>query len=795
MPLKTLFSLANRPESLSGHLDLDAAIDLNGTYPEISLTMASKDIMPDARTSETLGLTRPLSLRARVKGRKRYHAQIVLNSNISGRSETKIDYDAPAKLAAVNAHVQTLRLPGYKTGDIALHTDADLKDTTVVSAFETLSIPELAFPLRGPVHGRYSIRRIDRFYPDANRSAVVQGTFALNTAQDAVALDLTMSGIGRLDVTAGATGKTLRSTSLDLGRLFALLNIPAPLTGDVAVNAHANDENITVSVHSDRLLPSKELNATLRPFPLDASLRLRHRTDRYLGSVKLRSASDTLTARTIRFDPSGQRIQTRYALDIGDANRSILRLPPDIFEKQITLHGMLHADADRQSLSLHSDPILFTPDIHRKIDKNATAPLPAVFDINMSRTSNAIEADASVTAEKMLLSPVRAYYDTNTSMLDLTAFLKTKRFLGNTSLAFRGTVDGRGVQHGRLYVTARAKELNVTRLHVDPEHNDISFNASLAADPLHGSNAAHKKYTLKIALQTQPEINVMLQSESLDGNLSAVINDNLLIAHMSNLSLQQLLYFAYKTPPVTGGHLDGNIYLKTSDMRDGNLSRLNGGFDIHLRDAFLQGANIDSYLQTLQDSQDFSLFQGSVMKLPIIRNIKQVAEGGNAKNQTEITQARFAATITNGELVCSDCAAATPYHRIAAAGNVNLPRAAFDHFFVSLLKPNGCPYFVQEVSGKINDPKINLAASGIRVISGTVVSIASNVTEATSWLTGVIYKVTTATGKAISYVPIAGQRTDKAINRVSGTLHGSVSRLDECTPFYLGTIPPPKEAN
>jgi hypothetical protein len=110
---------------------------------------------------------------------------------------------------------------------------------------------------------------------------------------------------------------------------------------------------------------------------------------------------------------------------------------------------------------------------------------------------------------------------------------------------------------------------------------------------------------------------------------------------------------------------------------------------------------------------------------------------------------------------------------------------------VALLKPDGCPYFIQKINGSLYDPEVNLAESGIKVIGGAVVSTISNVTEAAELITGIIFEITSATGKAIQYVPVAGKPAEETLKSVTGTLHGTVKRVSGCTPFYLGTVPHP----
>jgi hypothetical protein len=418
--------------------------------------------------------------------------------------------------------------------------------------------------------------------------------------------------------------------------------------------------------------------------------------------------------------------------------------------------------------------------------------MPVSIDLNASRQGESADVNAAVVSDYFTLSPVHASYRQKTSAFSLEALLNTGLKIGRTFARFKGTVEGGSVSQGTLSVTAGAQKLEVTGLQINPEKKDFDADIKLALAPLDAPKTS-KRAMLYGSIHTRPQMHASLYSESFEGNISAVMNDTLLIVHAVRLSIPQLLHFVSEAPRLTEGTLSADIILNSPPILEGNLSRLSGGIDLRAQNLRIEGIDIDSYLETLRNTQDLSLFQGSLFELPIVRSVKSLPQGLLSKDaiRTVITQARFAASVSDGILVCEDCAAATPTHRVAFAGDIDLTTRRFKHFYAALLNPKGCPYFMQRINGTLDNPRVDLAESGVKVIGGAVVSLASNVTDAADWLTGIIYRVTSATGEVLRYVPIAGKAADSALNTVSGTLHGVTGSVTGCTPFYIGVIPPP----
>ena len=797
IPLETLFSILNRPDIVSGYLDLNGSVDLHAKDPLLAVTATARELFPRNALAKEVNLTRPGNVSISLVGQKgHYDAKLTTDSPLIEGGSLDLRYDAPLRRANVDGTIRKINLPWFSSRDMTLHTDADLSKrvltgTKIASPTEMLASPriDLSKELNATMH--YRIGALERFIPDANRTAVLTGNASVHRHAAATDMDVTVNGIGHVGIALSKEAKQLTATNVNLQKLFGVLGRPAPVNGDVNLSAAFGENNGAVMLRSSRLTPSHELNASLRAFPLDARATFTHQKLQYFrGDVSLRTAYDTLLLRSFALALPEKRLDAVFRFDAGDLSRSFLVVPEGLIGNRLTLQGDTHLRAEHQQLSVRTAHLEFDRRIHRMLDKNATGALPASIDMNVSRSPRLLDVNASVVSDRFTLAPIHADYRLDTTALSFDALLDTDMKIGKTRTVFKGNFEDGTVSHGELNVTARAEALEVSHLRLNPADKDYDADFKLSLAPLDAPDTP-KKAVIYGSVRTLPEVNVNIRSESFEGNLSAVMNDNLLIVHASQLSLPQLLHFVSKAPTVTEGVLSGNVILNSPPLLEGNLSRLDGGIDIKANGLRIEGIDIDDYLETLRQTQDLSLFQGSLSELPIVRSVKNLPGDLLTKKvvRTDITQARFGASVRNGMLVCEDCAAATPTHRVAFAGNINLVTRRFDHFYAALLNPQGCPYFMQRINGTLSDPRVNLAESGVRVIGGAVISLASNVTDAANWLTGVINKVTSATGEVISYVPLAGKTADQALNTVSGTLHGATAV--ECTPFYIGVIPPP----
>ena len=800
IPLEILASILNQPQKLKGSVGLNGTIDFKEAYPAVTLKLDANKLIPSEPLATELNMTEPGVVSVLLRGQKGLY-DIDLDADSPLLRDVKLHgrYDVPGKQAHIDGKIKKIHLPWYRTNDVQLRMNADLSKRvltgiSIASPYETFTLSEVELSNSMDIALNYRLGALERFIPDANQSAEVTGHANIQLDTNRTNVRTTVERIGFFDFYMSAGTQRFTVSDANLKNIAAILDRPIPVDGNVSLFVTRDNAHTTGRLHTDRLVPSPELNTTLRPFPLDANLTLiSNGLQRFTAEATLRTGNDSLAFPSVTLDLSRKYLEAVFRIDLDDLSRSALVIPQGFVGNALSLQGRMQLTPARQLFHTRTTQLELDRHIHRMLDKNASAALPLTIDINASRTAHVLDINASAATDLFTISPLQVIFNRESALLTLQTMINTDLGLGNTSVEFNGTIDGGdSISDGRLHLKARADELEVARLRVNPSKRDVDAEIKLALSPL-GAPSAEKRATVYATVHTLPEINVKLRTESFEGNLSAVMNDNLMIIHAAGLSLPQLLQFASKAPTVTQGTLSGNVIFNSQPFLDGNLSRLTGGIDIRTRNLRVEGIDIDDYLNTLRQTQDLSLFQGSLSQLPIVRSVKTLPGDMFTEKtiRTDIVQGRFGAAVKNGMLVCEDCAAATPVNRVAFAGNINLATKRFDHFYAALINPQGCPYFMQRINGSLSDPKINLAESGVKVIGGAVVSLASNVTDAANWLTGVIYRVTSETGKALNYVPIAGKPADKAINRVSGTLHDATTT--QCMPFYIGEVPPPVE--
>ncbi|MEJ2469105.1 MAG: hypothetical protein P8Y51_08615, partial [Campylobacterales bacterium] len=543
--------------------------------------------------------------------------------------------------------------------------------------------------------------------------------------------------------------------------------IPALLDGNLTLSAALENGKFATAFYSPVLSPSSELNGTLRAFPLEGNITLSGKGGRFIGDAAFRTAADTLELTSIDIDPNEKKFDGRYRFEVKDSTRSLLLIPEAWFGRSLSMEGKAELTPQRQALSLHSAQLMLAPELHRYFEKNATGTMPVSVDLNASREQGRVTLNASVASDPVSFLPLQMAYLSDSGLLTLEVRLYTERFPGDSHIRSRAVLGGKTpLEDANISLGTASFDLNISHMYIGSTADNFGadFSLSPASMDRFGPHAV-----IHGQVRSHPKFHARLRSEGFDGNLSAVMNDDMLIIHASQLSLPQWLRLFKPNTKVSAGSLDADIILDSPALLEDNLSRLDGGIDIRMHHVRIDGIAADRYLETLRNTQDLSLFQGSLLELPIIRSVKTLP--GNLLDRpavnTEIMNARLAVSVSDGTAVCEDCAAATPAHRIAAAGNIDLPSQRFDSFYVALLKPDGCPYFIQKINGSLYDPEVNLAESGIKVIGGAVVSTISNVTEAAELITGIIFEITSATGKAIQYVPVAGKPAEETLKSVT----------------------------
>ena len=798
IPIGVISEILNYPKAAKGHLRLKAAIDTSSPLLGITANLATDDLQLTSPRLKAFHLSSPSKLALEIASHStRYQAKLSLLSTSMGSGSVHVDYDMQAKKGRVDGGMRKVVLPWYRTPALKLRAAFDLdrrevSDLSFVSTYERFHVPVLRYGDRLDATFQYRIGALERFIPDANTSAVVEGNGTIRQTGSLYGVSVDTKGIGSIYATIGNDSQTVSAENIHIEKVFQTLGKPAPLQGNMTLAGQLDADHGILTLSAPTLTPSAALQNVLRPFPLDATLTLSRCHQRFFGNVIAKTAHDTLTLSSIDVNLFKPSFGADYQFDIRDVTRSLVRIPAAYLGTQLALEGHFSLTPKRQKLSCKSDGIVLSESIHQSLDKNATGPLPLSLELNASHTTEAASLTAYITSKALTLSPLKVRYDYLDSMASLASTVKTKLYPDPIAVRFHAITKKNGSMHdGALHLHTKQLDLNATAMHIDPANMNYKAALTLALYPPKRTPSSDPAAIILGSLRTRPIPEARLTTDSFDGNLTLNATNSLVMLLASDLNVSKITRLFPSSPNVTDGTLDAQAILDIPP--ENNLSKLSGGIDVKVHDMYIEGIEFDSYLATLKNTQDLSLFQGSISDLPIVRNVKDLPSDLSSKKTiaTTIKDARVSIALAQGMAICEDCALASDKHRIAFAGDINLTSQRFHQFYFALLNPEGCPYFMQRIQGPLLHPRINLAASGVKVIGGAVVSLASNVTDAASWLTGTLDKLTTATGDVISYVPLAGTAADKTLTTVTGTLDSTAKTFSGCTPFYTGSVQPP----
>jgi AsmA protein len=174
------------------------------------------------------------------------------------------------------------------------------------------------------------------------------------------------------------------------------------------------------------------------------------------------------------------------------------------------------------------------------------------------------------------------------------------------------------------------------------------------------------------------------------------------------------------------GRLHASITLTTDGAkRQAMLRRLNGTVAMHGTDLTIENIDLDTILTQYAKSQEIGLLDlGSIFIVgpfgPLLSKALDLSGAalGVGRGKSRITMLVSDWTIRNGMACAADVALATPKHRLAFTGRLDLPAGRFLDFRVGILDPRGCATFTQRVNGSFQEPQIEKAS----LLAGTLVA-------------------------------------------------------------------------
>jgi uncharacterized protein involved in outer membrane biogenesis len=213
-----------------------------------------------------------------------------------------------------------------------------------------------------------------------------------------------------------------------------------------------------------------------------------------------------------------------------------------------------------------------------------------------------------------------------------------------------------------------------------------------------------------------------------------------------------------------GGDVDAEGRLEVEVQFDGRgleqeawLASLTGSAAIDGRDIVFEGADLDAMLSALEATGRAGLLDVGALALgpfgPLLtRGLSLVDAAGSAERRgtTRILRSRIAFDVDAGLVTFKDVAFATPRHRVAVIGGLDLGSGEFRDTKLATLNERGCVRYVEVIRGTLDDPQVRAGS----ILAKTVVS------------------------------------------PITAVLDGAAKLLGpDCTPFYTGAVAPPPKAD
>ena len=796
--LNALQIMTNQEVIAKGHLSLEADANLSSEPLLWSAKVQSKDLQLPWRYRKDIGLKNNLVLTVKANNDNRGDIVVrpTLWSNVGIINYTALRYKPKQELLFFNLNAKKIKTSYYKVPKLNIKGSLNLKKshlnkTTLKTSYENVVIQGLDYSDKG-INSQltFMLSRLDRF-GRLSSTYKLHGKTKLNYTPEQTIVVLDSDELGHLDFKQKGKVITLSGDTLPIEEINALLDEPSLMNGDMNYTLRYSTSSIKATVHSDEVRGDGKLNDAVRPFTLDFKTSLQYNKERYRGNATLHTSNEHFKISNVVVDLSKNQVKSRYKLNIDKLENNTFILPTEL-KGPLQLSGNFEKDV-YEHLTLKLTNFQLPIEWHKKLEENATTPLDTNASVEIYNDKGLINFDARVSNALLRLTMNKSDFNIKTGDFHINSDIKTDLWLQDTNITTAGSYNNNFIVLPKTTLNTAHQTIALEQTNYSLADSNFTTKYSLYLKP-YANAPYHSKASIFGDVKTKPAIDVTLHSTSLGGALNAHFTEQKFHLKAKGVSIVKLIEFSGQEVPIADGSFDATINVASPSLIDANLSMLHGQSDINVTDMVLEGVELDHIIATLRNSQDLNLFQGNLGDLPIIRSVKAIPSDITAAdaNSTHFREMRFLTDINDTGLHCSDCAITTEENLIVINGGINLEKQTFNEMYVGMLFPNNCAYFIQQVEGNVSDPQVKLAAAGFKVIGGATMSLLGNIGTVADFGADVIKGTGDAVGHAASYVPVVGDKTDKALTSVTDVAKDGTSSMQECKPFYTGVIQHPE---
>jgi len=785
-------------EALQKMINFDFVVRGSAAFKaEADLGFSSDNLALPKKYGKDIGLKDTLQITLTAKNEPKGDIRLIptLKSNIGSIDESALHYVKASQRLFFNINAKRLSLPGYRASHLNLRGAYRLKTGTLEKT--RLSTPYEKIILRNAEISDksvtatidFQINRLDRF-GDLNRDYNLSAESKLSYTPKKSKVSLNSPQLGTLSVIYTDPVLKVSGNGLDVEELMRLTGQPLALQGDLVYTLQYSPSMIKATITAEQIRAQGPLEHLMRPFVLDAGASLRFKgNNRFSGNISVTTGNERAEISGLLADIAKKEVKAHYVVDVKELENSSYVLPSEL-KGPLQLSGEF-VHKDRQYLTLDVVGFRLPEAWHRKLDKNATSYLETNASLQAQNDSGLLHLNGDLQNSLLRLQLHKSSFDIGSGAFMLNSSLKTKLWLKDSNISASGNYNTERLFVAGATIDTQQETIDINDLYYSDQNLSTGYRAKLKeypGAPYQGSAEIYGR------VATQPALYAILESNSLGGDLKASLTEKELNVNARDVAVSKLIAFSGKKLPITQGRLNASVSIGADSLRKDDRSTLQGITDINITDTVIENLALDDSLKTLRESQDLSLFQGSLTELPIIRSITDIPTKLRSENvkSTHIREMRLSTSIDHAMLSCKDCALSTDANLIAAQGDINLSSKQFGTFYVGLLHPTNCAYYVQQVKGDLKRPEVELARAGFNLISGAAISLVGNIGSAVDLGAGIVKKSGEIVGDVAGYVPLIGKTTEKTLTKVTDKPKEITAKATECTPFYSGSVKHPK---
>lgn len=216
----------------------------------------------------------------------------------------------------------------------------------------------------------------------------------------------------------------------------------------------------------------------------------------------------------------------------------------------------------------------------------------------------------------------------------------------------------------------------------------------------------------------------------------------------SHINLAELEPFLEDLPVKPSGDLKLSGLLNTTgDLQDSNalLAALNGEIELVMKDANLQGIDVNNIVSSFKESKETDLVDVGSFLLTgpigiLASNLMDLGGAAKFEGNTKIPQLDVKGKMENGSINLHNTALATDQYRLAFDGAINPGKGTFEDFTFAILDEAGCADIKQTLNGEFTQPTSAVAKSlldsALSPVTGLVSSIKNTAVKCTPFYEG-----------------------------------------------------------